>query len=110
MRPKRKWKKCPTKISEDECKNIFNAYWKLGSIDRQIGFINFHISEITPTYRNKKKGSNRSKNLKYTLQTENKVYQVCKTFFKNKLGINNRTIFTTKKNTIIIKNKLDIIL
>ncbi|XP_072393520.1 uncharacterized protein [Diabrotica undecimpunctata] len=89
--------KCATKISEDQRRCIFKAYWQLGSIDRQRGFIDSHVSEITPVYRTTKEGNNRSKNLKYTFRVEDKVFQVCNTFFKNTLVINNRTIFTTTR-------------
>lgn len=89
--------RCKTKITEDQRRKIFETYWKLSSIDRQRSFIDSHISDISPTYKNKKPGSNRSKNIKYTLRVEDKIFQVCKTFFKNTLAINNRTIFTITK-------------
>lgn len=89
--------KCFTKFTEDQRKTIFEKYWKLGSIDKQRDFIHKNISEIIPPYRYTKTGSNRSKTIKYTLQVEGQAIRVCKTFFKNTLAINNRTIFTTTK-------------
>lgn len=89
--------KCDTKFTEDQRKSIFETYWKLGSIDKQRNFLDKNICDITPKYRYTKSGSNRSKNIKYTFQVEGQPIRVCKTFFKNTLDINNRTIFTTTK-------------
>ncbi|CAH1111545.1 unnamed protein product [Psylliodes chrysocephalus] len=89
--------KCSSKVNDNERQRIFDFYWKLGDINLQRNFVNTCMSEINPTYRNSKPGSKRSKNYKYSFVIDNVSIQVCKTFFKNTLGINNRTIFTTTK-------------
>ncbi|KAJ8972193.1 hypothetical protein NQ314_000291 [Rhamnusium bicolor] len=89
--------KCFSKITENKRQEMFDYYWQIGSIDSQRTFINSCMSEITPMYRNTKPGSTRSKNFRYTFQIDNSPLQVCKTFFKNTLGINNRVILTTTK-------------
>lgn len=89
--------KCFSKFTENQRRSIFETYWQLGSLDKQRHFIDKHISNISPQYRNTKPGSNRSKNLKYTFEIGDQLIQICKTFFKNTLDINNRTIFTVTK-------------
>ncbi|CAH1171175.1 unnamed protein product [Phaedon cochleariae] len=89
--------KCSTRLNDSKRQEIFDYYWKLGDINLQRNFVNSCMSEINPTYRNSKPGSTRSKNYKYSFLIDDAGVQVCKTFFKNTLGINNRTIFTTTK-------------
>lgn len=89
--------KCKTNITENERQIIFDSYWKLQCIDAQRNFVNSCMMEISPSYRNPKPARNRSKNIRYTLTVGSRIIPVCKTFFKNTLGINNRTIFTVTK-------------
>lgn len=90
--------KCRSKITEEERKNIFDYYWRLGDIEQQRSFLNKCMSDyINPEYRASKPGNNRSKNVRYTFSIDERHIQVCKTFFKNTLAINNRIIFTTIK-------------
>ncbi|KAK4875521.1 hypothetical protein RN001_011943 [Aquatica leii] len=89
--------KCSTRISTEERKAIFDYFWMLGNIETQRVYINSCMTELNPTYRNPKPGSNRSKNFTYSLTVESKKIQVCKTYFKNTLAINNSVIFTTSK-------------
>ncbi|KAK4885146.1 hypothetical protein RN001_001417 [Aquatica leii] len=89
--------KCSTRIFTEERKAIFDYLWMLGNIKAQRVYINSCMTEVNPTYRNPKPGSNQSKNFTYSLTVESKKIQVCKTYFKNTLAINNRVIFTTSK-------------
>lgn len=93
--------KCKTKISENERLELFKTYWSLGDLTRQRDFLATNMLEINPTYQYKKEGSNRKLNHAFYFEINGKRIRVCKEFFKNTLGINDRPIRTviSKKNT-----------
>lgn len=86
--------KCSELISEDIRKGLFDNYWKMGSLMRQRDYIAMHMTDIVPKYQYKKVDSNRKLKNAFYLQVDNKKQRVCKTFFKNTLGINDRPIRT----------------
>lgn len=49
--------KCFTKITNDERRQIFDYYWKLGNVDLKRSFLNNSMSEINSVYRMTKPGS-----------------------------------------------------
>ncbi|KAL0840311.1 hypothetical protein ABMA28_015581 [Loxostege sticticalis] len=86
--------KCSNTISEESRSLAFKHYWDMGSLAKQRDFISKHISEINPKYQYKKLFNNRKNKHAFYLTINNKKNKVCKTFFKNTLGINDRPIRT----------------
>lgn len=87
--------KCYNKISEEKRKLIFMNYWKMGNLDKQRQFINKHVTAIKPKYRYIREGSTRKDyNHAFNFEVDREIIRVCKTFFKNTLGISDRPIRT----------------
>lgn len=96
--------KCYNKISEEKRKLIFKNYWKLGDLEKQRQFINKHVTAIKPKYRYIREGSTRKDyNHAFNFEVDSETIRVCKTFFKNTLGISDRPIRTviSKQNSIV---------
>ncbi|KAL4713142.1 hypothetical protein ACJJTC_004528 [Scirpophaga incertulas] len=93
--------KCTEKLNAESRKSIFDGYWRMGLLSRQRDFIASHIVEIKPKYQYKRVDSNRKNKQAFYLPSNGDKIRVCKTFFKNTLGINDRPIRTVidKKNT-----------
>ncbi|XP_053966878.1 uncharacterized protein LOC128868612 isoform X2 [Anastrepha ludens] len=85
---------CSTKFSENQRKTIFNNYWALGNLEQQRSFIAGNIESIQPKYRYTRTENHRKLNNAFYFQIEAKKLRVCKLFFKNTLGINDRPIRT----------------
>ncbi|XP_046665796.1 uncharacterized protein LOC124357786 [Homalodisca vitripennis] len=85
---------CKTKINPDERQTIFKNYWALGDLSRQRDFIASHIQNIQPTYQYKREGNKRKPNQAFYFDVADKRVRVCKDFFRNTLGINDRPIRT----------------
>ncbi|XP_060809417.1 uncharacterized protein LOC132903927 [Amyelois transitella] len=86
--------KCSNNFSEEERKEIFCNYWRMGSLTQQRYFISKHMSEIKPKYQYKKISNNRKPKHSFYLTINNQKKKVCKIFFKRTLGINDRPIRT----------------
>lgn len=66
----------------------------MGSLIRQRDYIAKHMSEIKPKYQYKRLDNNRLAKHSFYLTVNNVKQRVCKIFFKNTLGINDRPIRT----------------
>lgn len=89
--------KCSEKVTEDERKSIFEAYWNLGDIAKQREFIHNCTTEIKPKYRYVREGGQRPRrnyNAAFFLNFGDRRVRVCKLFFRNTLDINDRPIRT----------------
>ncbi|CAH1107449.1 unnamed protein product [Psylliodes chrysocephalus] len=86
--------KCSGNINEDERANMFESYWNLASITRQRDFIAGCMHVICPKYQYKMTNSNRKPKHAFYLTIKLVKIRVCKIFFKNTLGINDRPIRT----------------
>lgn len=86
--------KCRELISEEIRQGLFDNYWKMGSLMRQRDYIAMHMTNIVPKYQYKKVDSNRKLKNAFYFHVDDKKQRVCKTFFKNTLGINDRPIRT----------------
>lgn len=86
--------KCAEKITEDDRKAIFQAYWDLKDINRQRDMINKSMTAIQRKYKysNAEKPRNPNQAFYFTVNGEKK--RVCKVFFMNTLDINGRVIQT----------------
>lgn len=89
--------KCSSKISDSERQEIHLSYWALSDIVKQREFLVRHFEPIKPKYTMRKPGSKRTYNNRYYFNIQQNRVQVCKTFFKNTLDINNRVIYTATK-------------
>lgn len=90
---------CFANISEDERKKLFQDYWSMASLTRQRDFIASSMMTIHPKYQYKKLNNNRkAKHGFYFTIKDNKI-RVCKIFYKNTLGINDRPIRTVIEKT-----------
>lgn len=86
--------KCTLHISHEVRKQIFDNFYKLGSIQKQWEFIASCADRIIPKYRrivdtSKRKRNERSLNVAYYFQKDDDRIRVCKTFFLNTLDISN---------------------
>lgn len=98
--------KCFSKFSEEQRKKIFEAYWNMGSLQRQRDFIANSMQKITPKYRYVREGSTRRANnaFYFQLSREERI-RVCKLFFKNTLDITDRVIRTViDKQNVQVSN------
>lgn len=86
--------KCNERISQEKRKTVFKDYWNTGSLALQRAFIAKHITEIKPKYQYKRIDSNRKNKHAFYLTIDRQKYRVCKIFFTNTLGINDRPIRT----------------
>ncbi|XP_039760617.1 uncharacterized protein LOC120634216 [Pararge aegeria] len=86
--------KCSEKFTEESRRYIFNNYWQMSSLSKQRDFISKHMTEIKPKYQYKKIFNNRKAKHAFYLTASNEKKRVCKIFFKNTLGINDRPIRT----------------
>lgn len=88
--------KCSHLIDQATRENIFKNYWLLGDFQQQRDFIHNSMENINPLYRYPKStGSNkRNLNQAFYFSVNNINIRICKTFFKNTLSINDRTIRT----------------
>ncbi|XP_030764271.1 uncharacterized protein LOC115888640 [Sitophilus oryzae] len=86
--------KCSEKISENQRANIFQSYWNLASLTRQRDFISGCMKVICPKYQYKMINSNRKSKHAFHFKVNLVETRVCKVFFKNTLGINDRPIRT----------------
>ncbi|CAG5024379.1 unnamed protein product [Parnassius apollo] len=86
--------KCKERISEEQRQIIFKRYWSMGSLVKQREFISRHIREIKPKYQYKKIDSNRKPKHSFYFTIDGEKIKVCKVFFKNTLGLNDRPIRT----------------
>lgn len=110
--------KCYEKFSDEERRQIFDQYWKLGNIDRQRDFIS-KLVDFTQKKRQRireiqgqhdRVESRRNLTFHYHLQKLNGVkIKICKTFFFNSLGISSQVVKTVanklKNNVTIEKDK-----
>lgn len=88
---------CKSKVSEDERMLLFKNYWALGDNKKQWEYISKSMTIITPKYRYIREGGTRKprqKNHAFHFKLPDKSVRVCKIFFKNTLGINDRPICT----------------
>lgn len=95
-------KKCFSKISEEDRKNIFDSYYRTKSQHSKWDFITRHSeSSIVQKRTTEKETSRRNSSRKYFFFTgeekEDKVY-VCKTMFVNTLGISHGIIDSAYKH------------
>lgn len=94
---------CPKKISEEQRLKIFNDYYSLSNINRKRDFLSKNMELIQPKYRyvraNRQKAERRCNYAFYFQSLEGKKIRVCKTFFRNTLDINDRTILTVRNKT-----------
>ncbi|CAK1598252.1 unnamed protein product [Parnassius mnemosyne] len=92
--------KCGENITEEDRKKIFDAFWNLGSLVRQRDFIAMNLETVVPKYQYKRLNSNRKPKNAFHFVVNGEKLRVCKIFFKNTLGINDRPIRTVldKKN------------
>lgn len=87
--------KCFNKISEEKRQIIFSNYWKMADLEKQRQFINKYVKAIKPKYRYIREGSTRKDyNHAFYFEVDKEDIRVCKTFFKNTLGISDRPIRT----------------
>ncbi|CAH2102002.1 unnamed protein product [Euphydryas editha] len=86
--------KCSERISQESRQTIFEDYWNMGSLTRQRDFIAKQISEVKPKYQYKRLDNNRLPKHAFYLTVNRERQRVCKIFFKNTLGINDRPIRT----------------
>ncbi|XP_045491096.1 uncharacterized protein LOC123690980 [Colias croceus] len=96
--------KCYNKINEEKRQLIFMNFWKMGDLDKQRQFINKHVTAIKPKYRYIREGSTRKDyNHAFNFEVDRDLIRVCKTFFKNTLGISDRPIRTviSMQNSIV---------
>lgn len=97
--------KCYNKINEENRQLIFMNYWKMGDLDNQRQFINNHVTAIKPKYRYIREGSTRKDyNHAFHFEVNREIIRVCKTFFKNTLGISDRpirTVISMQKNSTV---------
>lgn len=99
--------KCGLKFTEEERMAILCDYWRLGSIEKQWTFIANSVEKVVPKQRYVKVDADgnvatiRNNNNAFFLTISGEKTRVCKLFFKNTLGINNRPIETAlkKKNS-----------
>jgi len=99
---------CSSKFDDAKRKVIFNDYWALADVQRQREFIHANMQTLVPKYRyirdpacnntadTTKDMKPRAKNEMFYFkdpQTESRI-RVCKVFFRNTLGISDRTIRT----------------
>ncbi|KAJ0172673.1 hypothetical protein K1T71_011812 [Dendrolimus kikuchii] len=100
LRLKRKFK-----FTEKQRQTILNDYWSLGAIEKQWTFIANSVDIVIPKQRYVKVDSDENvatiRNNAFFLTISGEKTRVCKLFFKNTLGINNRPIETAlkKKNS-----------
>lgn len=95
--------KCAEKISEDQRLDCFNRFWKLGSAEKQWGFVAKYVKKA-PKYRclNRSTPNNRQFTLKYflpikSLNADATIINVCKTMFLKTLAVSESIIKTTFK-------------
>lgn len=86
--------KCSTKINNEQRACFFEKYWQLNNVTRQRDFISRSMQPLRPTYRYTKNEQGRRFNNAFYFEIEGEQIRVCKTFFKNTLGINDRPIRT----------------
>ena len=90
--------KCPSNFNEDDRKNIFQAYWSMGDVNKQNEFIHKNMSTISPKYRCTKNSEKpRDNNNAFHFSKNNKKFRVCRTFFKNTLDISESKIRTVQE-------------
>ncbi|XP_045454105.1 uncharacterized protein LOC123667070 [Melitaea cinxia] len=100
---------CKSKLSEDERMLLFKNYWALGDNKKQWEYISKSMSIITPKYRYIREGGirkPRNKNHAFHFKLPDKSVRVCKIFFKNTLGINDRPIRTVLEKEDQVANCL----
>ncbi|KAL0833092.1 hypothetical protein ABMA28_001202 [Loxostege sticticalis] len=94
---------CGSNFTEEQRQKILNDYWSLGEIEKQWTFIANSVDVVTPKHRYVKIDSDgniattRNNNNAFFLTISGAKTRVCKQFFKNTLGINNRPIETALK-------------
>ena len=83
--------KCPSKVSEERRKQIFNSCWSLGSYERQKDFVCSSVIENkTKTYLdedNQMINKKRMVSQTDTLECEGQMHHVCKKFFYAALSL-----------------------
>lgn len=73
--------KCSEKIPQEARQQLFEGYWKMGSLERQREFIARSMAEIVPKYQYKKLDSNRKPKHSFGFDFNSAKVKVCKTFF-----------------------------
>lgn len=88
--------KCRNKITEDQRQEIFDCYWRLGTLQRQRDFLNSCLTTLKVPYRRVKEGAakTRKQNCVYHFTVNGESKRTCKIFFINTLGISERTLRT----------------
>lgn len=89
--------KCSKKLTEDDRKSIFDAYWNLEDIEKQREFIRNCTTEIKPKYCFVREGGQRPRrnhNAAFFFNLGDRRIRVCKLFFRNTFDINDRPIRT----------------
>ena len=95
--------KCSSKITEETRKTLFDAYWSLGSLERQRQFIKDSISPVQPKYRYIRIGGinkPRDMNSAFNFKINDGYIRVCKMFYRNTLDITDRNIRTVIQKKI----------
>lgn len=85
---------CSRKFSEEERKLIFDTYWKLGDLERQRSFIAENVEAVIPNRNFNNPNMHRHVIHAFYLHVRGSKVRVCKLFFRNTLGINDRPIRT----------------
>lgn len=88
---------CFNKFSQEQRQVIFDQYWKLGNLEQQRAFIAASIEPVKPKYRYTRMENQRNFNQAFYFSIQDAKIRVCKLFFKNTLGINDRPIRTVMK-------------
>lgn len=85
--------KCHVKINDDKKSAIFKAFWDLGNLEKQRGFIIKHVQRAT-VKRTRTNNSRRGFSQTYVLGLNNQNVTVCKTFFLKTLDISEKMVRT----------------
>ncbi|XP_050310404.1 uncharacterized protein LOC126746280 [Anthonomus grandis grandis] len=95
---------CYQKISEDQRKNIFYKFWKLGNHDKHMDFLSKHVKKMQKKAETVNTNSRRQFTMEYYFTVDELIIKVCKTFFLNTLSITDIWIRTVMlkldRNTI----------
>lgn len=91
---------CSKKIVEHFRVQLFNEYWKLGSLQRQRDYLGYCTEKLVSKYRRITSTSSepRRVNCAFYFLIDGQKIRVCKTFLINTLGITERSIRTVIKS------------
>lgn len=99
-----KCKKCKTKLSEEERRNVFDRFWSLADHTRQWDFILKHTSISSPAKKSEDARIQRKSSRKHFLTIGKKSVFVCKVMFLNTLGICDSWVETAVKKHLLSVN------